>query len=71
MWNKSKIHNIQINAERTKQKQHRHNTTQCNIKKFDIKCTHIMQSLYNKTAGEKNFCTHYGSFSNVRNSSTQ
>jgi hypothetical protein len=33
-----KIHNIQINAKRTKQKQHRHNTTKPQTNTFSKYC---------------------------------
>jgi hypothetical protein len=42
-----------------------------NTKKFDIKYTHIVQGLYNKALGKNIFYTHYESFLNVRNSSTE
>jgi hypothetical protein len=41
-----------------------------NIKKYDIKDTHIMQGPYNKTVGDKTL-HYYESFLNARNSSTE
>jgi hypothetical protein len=74
-----KIHNIQINVEKTKQKRSRHNTRKpktntsskyCthNTKKFDITYTHIIQGPYNKRQEKEIFHTYYESFLDVRNS---
>jgi acetylglutamate synthase len=72
-----KVHSIQVNAERAKQKRHRHNTMkpQTNTfskyckdntqKKFDIKYTHIIQGSYKRTVRKKDFCTYYRSFLNI------